>query len=125
MGEHREVSAEKTKTVVCSNEGSVEIVFRSIHGKQLKRLDSFKHLRAMSESTGGKEKAVMNWMSTGWKKVIMVVLDKKLIARTKIYTTVKRPVLLHWAENWLMTSEVKELGRTGMKMRKCLMEISV
>ena len=91
-------------------------------GKELKQVDYFKYLGVTISARGGSETAVRARVRTAWEKwreLGPVISDKKIPTKlkTKLYTSVVRPVLLYGSECW--TVGVKEeniLEATEMRM---------
>ena len=94
-------------------------------------MDQFKYLGVTFSEEGGSETAVRARVKAGWQKwreLGPVIADKKIPTKlkTKLYTTVVRPVILYGAECW--TTGVKEeniLEKTEMRMLRRIKGVTV
>ncbi|GFS21682.1 hypothetical protein ElyMa_006930800 [Elysia marginata] len=101
---------------------SQDVNIKDKEGRELNQVDQFKYLGVTFSEEGGSETAVRARVKAAWQKgreLGPVIADKKIPTKlkTKLYTTVVRPVILYGAECW--TTGVKEeniLEKTEMRM---------
>ena len=97
--------------VMVSGRNGTKVKIKENEGKELNQVDQFKYLGVYFSKEGGSETAVRARVKAGWQKwgeLGPVIADKKIPTKlkTKLYTTVVRPVILYGAECW--TTGVKE-----------------
>ena len=117
----------KTEVMVSGRNGTKV----NIKDKELNQVDQFKYLGVTFSEEGGSETAVIARVKAGWEKwreLGPVIADKKIPAKlkTKLYTTVVRPVILYGAECW--ATGVKEeniLKKTEMRMLRRIKGVTV
>ena len=115
------VNTGKTEVMISGRNGT-KVNIEDKEGKELNQVDQFKYLGVTFSEEGGSETAVRAREKAAWKKwrdLGPVIADKKIPTKlkTKLYTTVVRPVILYGAECW--TIGVKEeniLEKTEMRM---------
>ena len=111
----------KTEVMVSARNGT-QVNIKDKEGRELNQVDQFKYLGVIFSEEGGSETAVRARVKAAWQKwreLGPVIPDKKIPTKlkTKLYTTVVRPVILYRAECW--TTGVKEeniLEKIEMRM---------
>ena len=124
------VNTGKTEVMV-SGRNVTKVNIKDKEGKELNQVDQFKYLGVTFSEEGGSETAVRARVKAGWQKwreLGPVIADKKIPTKlkTKLYTTVVRPVILYGAECW--TTGVKEeniLEKTEMRMLRRIKGVTV
>ncbi|GFS01868.1 RNA-directed DNA polymerase (Reverse transcriptase) domain containing protein [Elysia marginata] len=115
------VNTGKTEVMV-SGRNRNKVNIKDKEGRELNQVDQFKYLGVTFSEEGRSETAVRARVKAAgqkWRELGPVIAHKKIITKlkTKIYTTVVRPVILYEAECW--TTGVKEqniLEKTEMSM---------
>ena len=124
------VNTGKTEVMVSGRNGT-KVNIKDKEGRELNQVDQFKYLGVTFSEEGGSETAVRARVKAAWQKwreLGPVVADKKIPTKlkTKLYTTVVRPVILYGAECW--KTGVKEeniLEKTEMRMLRRIKGVTV
>ncbi|GFS20484.1 retrovirus-related Pol polyprotein from type-1 retrotransposable element R2 [Elysia marginata] len=115
------VNTGKTEVMV-SGRNRTKVNIKDKEGRELNQVDQFKYLGVTFSKEGEPETAVRARVKAAWQKwreLGPVIADKKIPTKlkTKLYTTVVRPVILYGAECW--TTGVKGeniLEKTEMRI---------
>ncbi|GFO33970.1 hypothetical protein PoB_006047500 [Plakobranchus ocellatus] len=110
------VNTGKTEVMV-SGKGDERIVIRDKEGETLNQVQKFKYLVLMLGEKGGSMLAVRARVKAAWEKwreIGPVIGDKKMPRKlkTKLYTTMVRPVILYGAECWVVGQKEEQLLET-------------
>ncbi|GFO25468.1 retrovirus-related pol polyprotein from type-1 retrotransposable element r2 [Plakobranchus ocellatus] len=110
------VNTGKTEVMV-SGKGDERIVIRDKEGETLNQVQKFKYLGLMLGEKGGSMLAVRAKVKAAWEKwreIGPVIGDKKMPRKlkTKLYTTMVRPVILYGAECWVVGQKEEQLLET-------------
>ena len=124
------VNTGKTEVMVSGRNGT-NVNIKDKEGRELNQVDQFKYLGVTYSEEGGSETAVRARVKAAWQKwreLGPVIADKKIPTKlkTKLYTTLVRPVILFGAECW--TTGVKEeniLKKTEMRMLRRIKGVTV
>ena len=126
------LKANTTKTeVLISSINKTKGSIRDKDGGILRQVEAFKYLGGMVSEDGGMELAVRTRIGLAWKKwrdLAGVMNDRKMPrrAKTRVYTTVIRPVMLYGAETWAVTKrEMNKLEVAEMKMLRRILGVSM
>ena len=115
------VNITKTEVMVSSRK-ETKIDIKDKNNISLKQVSDFKYLGVTLNEEGGSEAAVRARVTAAWAKwrdLSSVINDKRMPRRlkTKLYSTIIRPVLLYGAEVWTMgRKEERLLEATEMRM---------
>ena len=124
------VNTGKTEVMVSGRNGA-KVNIKDMEGRELNQVDQFNYLGVTFSEEGGSETAVRARLKAAWQKwreLGPVIADKKIPTKlkSKLYTTVVRPVILYGAECW--TTGVKEeniLEMTEMRMLRRIKGVTV
>lgn len=120
-GKGLKVNTSKTEVMV-STRGETETHIKDRKGEELKQVNKFKYLGVTISDKGDSATAVRARVMAAWAKwreLAGVIGDRKMPRRlkTKLYSTIIRPVLLYGAESWTMgKKEERILEATEMRM---------
>ncbi|GFO03698.1 hypothetical protein PoB_003020300 [Plakobranchus ocellatus] len=124
------VNTGKTEVMV-SGKGDERIVIRDKEGETLNQVQKFKYLGLMFGEKGGSMLAVRARVKASWEKwreIGPVIGDKKMPRKlkTKLYTTMVRPVILYGAECWVVGQKEEQLlETTEMRMLRRIREVTL
>ncbi|GFO05113.1 hypothetical protein PoB_003161800 [Plakobranchus ocellatus] len=110
------VNTGKTEVMV-SGKGDERIVIRDKEGETLNQVQKFKYLGLMLGEKGKSMLAVRARVKAAWEKwreIGPVIGDRKMPRKlkTKLYTTMVRPVILYGAECWVVGQKEEQLLET-------------
>ena len=105
------VSRSKTK-YLCINGGNDEETVK-MEDTKVPRVKEFKHLASLVQESGSCEREVKKRVQAGWngwRKVLIVICDRRLPARVKgkVYSSVVRPTMVYGLETVAITKKQVE-----------------
>ncbi|XP_047480159.1 uncharacterized protein LOC125032818 [Penaeus chinensis] len=114
------VNTKKTE-VMASSRRDVEVNIKDKDNARLKQVQEFKYLGVTVDTRGGSQVARRARVAAAWNKwreLSGVISDRKMPRKLKVklYSTIRRPVLLYGAEVWTMgKKEERILEATEMR----------